>query len=106
MYTTKAEVLGRLRARAELAARAAPRARLYVFGSLLRAEEAWPADVDVLVVYELPADARRVREALAPLQGEMPLHVLFLSSSEEAQLRFVANEKCVPLETSGPREGE
>lgn len=96
MDTTKAEVLERLRAQAELVARAVPHARLFVFGSLMR-EDSWPADVDALVVYESAPDARRVREVLAPLYSELPLHVIFLSTSEEAQLQFVTNEKCVPL---------
>lgn len=76
--------------------KAVPRARMFAFGSILRTKP-WPADVDVLVVYESAGDAQHVRTVLEPLYNELPLHVLFLTSSEESQLQFVANAKCLPL---------
>jgi predicted nucleotidyltransferase len=96
MNITRSEILERLRAEADQVVSAVPHVRMFVFGSLLRTE-AWPSDVDVLVVYENPPDVVRVRALLEPLYSEMPLHVLFLSRSEEAQLQFVASENCVPL---------
>jgi hypothetical protein len=76
---------------------AVPHVRVFAFGSLLNADT-WPADVDLLVLYENAADVDLVRALLAPLSSAMPLHVLFLTSAEEAQLRFVEGEKCVPLQ--------
>ena len=93
---TRSELLERLRAEAERVVRTVPNVRMFVFGSLLRTES-WPADVDVLVVYESDSDVTLVRALLEPLNGEMPLHVLFLNRSEEAQLQFVVSENCVPL---------
>jgi predicted nucleotidyltransferase len=93
---TRGKILERLKAEANRVLRVVPHARMFVFGSLL-CTESWPSDVDMLVVYENAADVARVRALLEPLHGEMPLHVLFLSKSEEAQLQFVVSENCVPL---------
>ena len=96
MNATRSELLERLRAEAERTVRAVPRARIFVFGSLLRAES-WPSDVDVLVVYESVSDVILIRALIEPLYDEMPLHVLYLSRAEEGQLQFVVSQNCVPL---------
>lgn len=88
--------MGRLREEADRISREVPGVRLFAFGSVL-CSDSWPADVDMLVIYESPDDVSLLRLLLEPLSRKMPLHLLFLSRAEEAQLQFVIGERCVPL---------
>jgi predicted nucleotidyltransferase len=93
---TRIELLARLRSEAQRVKNALPSIRMFAFGSVLRAES-WPADVDVLIIYESDPDVALVRALLESLYDELPLHTLYLSTSEEAQLQFVVGEKCLQL---------
>jgi len=88
--------MNRLRATATLAVKAVPHVRMFVFGSFVYGES-WPGDVDILVIYEHSSDTKRIRELIAPLYNELPIHVLYLTNLEELQLQFIRNEKCIPL---------
>ena len=68
----------------------------YIFGSLLQAPEQ-AADIDILIVYRSDDSAEIVRRELREVTIRFPVHLLFLSECEEAELQFVASQRCAPL---------
>ncbi len=77
--------------------------RVFIFGSFSSGSDA-PRDLDVLVVYDSdvvpPEDAFSV---FAPLMEELgrkaglPVDCTLLTVSEEAQVGFVASERCIEI---------
>ena len=68
----------------------------YMFGSFLKAPDQ-ANDIDILVVYRSDNTADIVRRELREVATRLPIHLLFLSESEEAELQFVDSQRCVPI---------
>lgn len=64
----------------------------YLFGSFLTASH--PADIDLLIVCGESTDTLRLRNELADLCRTLPVHLLIMTSEEEAELGFVLAENC------------
>jgi hypothetical protein len=65
----------------------------FVFGSATRPNFRW-TDVDILIVYSDDRDASDVRKVMAPVCAVTPIDLLMISSAEESELNFVAEQKC------------
>lgn len=74
------------------------RFRLYVFGSVTRANTA-PNDVDLLLVYAdgTLSDAHAVAKAIRSTPATPPYDVLVASETEATQLDLVAKQGAVPV---------
>jgi predicted nucleotidyltransferase len=68
----------------------------YLFGSVLR-NNTPSRDIDVLILYEDWEDVRLVRKRLDKLELDRPLHLLFMTFAEEAELNFIRSEYCVEI---------
>lgn len=66
----------------------------YVFGSALHGVG---ADIDILIVGDDPGIFPTLKRELRAAGERLPLHVLFMVTSEERRFAFVARERCVPL---------
>lgn len=71
-------------------------AQWYLFGSFTRRPMA-AADVDVLVVCSSGSDAEAIRLQVDELSVGIPLHVLIMTQSEEAETNFITSERCIPF---------
>jgi hypothetical protein len=74
----------------------APSAVWYLFGSVLRAFEA-AADFDLLIVCDSDETVARVRYHLREVCARLPLHLMLVTQSEEAEIGFIVGEGCVQL---------
>lgn len=68
----------------------------YIFGSLLRAPQ-HAVDIDILIVYRSDDTAEIIRSELREVALRFPIHLLFLSKCEEAELQFIDSQRCVPI---------
>lgn len=68
----------------------------YLFGSLLRAPQQ-AIDIDILVLYRSDDAPEIVRSELGEIIRRFPIHLLFLSEHEEAELGFIDSQRCVPI---------
>jgi predicted nucleotidyltransferase len=75
---------------------------IFVFGSWLKS--ASPSDVDLLLVYDearhSPSDFLQVSKLIGDMLRRYfarPVHLVRLTVREEAEVRFVEREGCVPL---------
>ena len=73
-----------------------PDSKWYLFGSCILTDVV-PSDIDLLVVYSQAEDSQILRNHLRSNCDELPLHLLLLSQTEEAELNFVASEGCAPF---------
>ena len=71
-------------------------AEWYLFGSLLR-EPLQAIDIDILILYRSDDTAETIRSELREVTLRFPIHLLFLSECEEAELHFIDSERCVPI---------
>lgn len=75
--------------------------RIFLFGSAMSSET--PHDIDLLITYaatEDPQAAVQFRKKLRSRLGKyvpLPLHIILLSESEEAQTQFISREHGRPL---------
>lgn len=76
--------------------------RFYLFGSVV--DGSIGSDIDLLCVYdaeEIPPENAYAK--LKPLFDDLhdrfgsPVHPVILTNSEEAQVRFIESEECVPV---------
>lgn len=92
--------------RLQCAASAIPAARntrWYLFGSTLHNREQC-RDVDLLIIYDHEdiLQARLLLEALEDCSMPQPLDLVILSAKEEAEMKFIENERAIlvwPLKT-------
>lgn len=68
----------------------------YLFGSLLRTPQK-AVDIDILVLYRSDDTAKMIRGELRETTLRFPIHLLFLSECDEAELDFIDSEQCVPI---------
>lgn len=66
----------------------------YLFGSILDSRKT-SADIDLLVIYEDPDDAIRIREKIVDLEFHHPLDILLMTPQEADETNFVTSERCV-----------
>ena len=71
-------------------------AEWYLFGSLLRAPQQ-AIDIDILILYRSDDTAEIIRGELREVTLRFPIHLLFLSECEEAELHFIDSERCAPM---------
>ena len=67
----------------------------YVFGSASRSKK-FPNDIDILIIY----DDQNVPEKLRKLikgTGDMPVHLIFLTSQEETETNFITTQCCISI---------
>ena len=70
---------------------------LYLFGSILKAKHL-VSDIDTLIVYRSEEDISSIKEALKPVALRFPLHVIYMSESEERRFDFIDEQNARPLE--------
>lgn len=68
----------------------------YVFGSATRSKSV-PTDIDVLILYRDCRDVTTIRERVAAIDLERPVHLVFMTHEEEHELDFIKSERCVPF---------
>jgi predicted nucleotidyltransferase len=72
--------------------------KLYLFGSSMRGATD-PADIDLLVVYRDPGEARQFRRSAEKLELVRPLHLVAMTTTEEAHYSFIERTEATPLST-------
>lgn len=63
-----------------------------MFGSTLRGVG---QDVDILIVGPAGEALARLKEEIAAVGEELPLHIIYMDQSEAVETDFIAREKCV-----------
>ena len=83
------EEMHRIRARV-------PTSRWFLFGSITTTKRP-VGDIDLLVVCKTTADCTTVRAELASICARFPAHLLLMTTSEEAEVRFIQDESTVEI---------
>jgi predicted nucleotidyltransferase len=83
------EEMKRIRARV-------PTSRWFFFGSITTTKRP-VGDIDLLVVCETTADCTTVRAKLASICARFPIHLLLMTASEEAEVKFIQGESAMEL---------
>lgn len=78
-----------------------PTSRWFFFGSITT-ESRPVADIDLLVVCTTIADCMTVRTELASICARFPIHLLLMTSAEEAEVMFVRGECAIEFTPSKP----
>jgi len=73
-----------------------PSSRWYLFGSITTTQRP-VGDIDLLVVCKTTADCETVRAELASICERFPIHLLLMTPSEEAEVKFIQSESAVEL---------
>lgn len=86
-----------------------PTSRWFLFGSITKTKRP-VRDIDLLVVCKTNDDCAAVRAELAPFSAQFPIHLLLMTPSEEAEVKFIHSESAVEFtwreRKSGPIEGK
>jgi hypothetical protein len=77
-----------------------PTGRWFFFGSIATAKRT-VGDIDLLVVCETTVDSTTVRAELASVCGRFPIHLLLMTLSEEAEVRFIQSQRAVEIIPDG-----
>jgi predicted nucleotidyltransferase len=85
-----------LKEKAEALASCVSGTQWYLFGSATRHAKL-PADLDLLVVYQNDSDVLQLRKTLEAYSQSLPLHILFLRKDEEAELRFISEQRAMRI---------
>jgi hypothetical protein len=73
-----------------------PHSQWYLFGSITTTKR--PVDdFDLLVICKTAADCIAVRTELAAICEQLPIHLLIMTPSEEAEVNFIRRERAVEL---------
>jgi predicted nucleotidyltransferase len=72
-----------------------PTSRWFLFGSVTRTKRP-VADIDLLVVCE-PPDCPTIRTELAATCARFPVHLLLMTPSEEAEVKFIVGQNAVEI---------
>jgi hypothetical protein len=73
-----------------------PTSRWFFFGSITTTKRP-VGDIDLLVVCETARDCISVRADLASICARFPIHLLLMTQSEEAEVKFIHGERAVEL---------
>lgn len=73
-----------------------PEAIWYLFGSVLDSSDC-AADIDILILCPNASTVEVVRHELSALCDQFPIHLFLLMTEEEAELDFVAAQRCVQI---------
>lgn len=73
-----------------------PTSRWFLFGSIMTTKRP-VGDIDLLVVGKTTADCTTVRVELASLCTRFPIHLLLMTPSEEAEVKFIQGESAVEI---------
>jgi hypothetical protein len=73
-----------------------PTSRWYFFGSITTTKRP-VGDIDLLVICKSPAECTTVRTELALICGRFPIHVLLMTPSEEAEVKFIQSASAVEI---------
>ncbi len=83
------EEMQRIRARVQTS-------RWFIFGSITTTKRP-VRDIDLLVVCKTTADCTTVRAELASICARFPVHLLLMTPSEEAEVKFIQGESAVEI---------
>jgi hypothetical protein len=78
----------------------ARRSRWYLFGSITTARRP-VGDIDLLVVCETSDECSLVRSELGLICSQWPIHLLLMTVSEEAEVRFIEGQGAVEIAACG-----
>ena len=70
--------------------------RWFFFGSITTTKRP-VGDIDLLVVCKTTADCTTVRAELASICAQFPIHLLLMTPSEEAEVKFILGEGAVEI---------
>jgi predicted nucleotidyltransferase len=73
-----------------------PTSRWFFFGSITTTKRP-VGDIDLLVVCKNTSDCTTVRAELASICARFPVHLLLMTSSEEAEVKFIRSESAVEI---------
>lgn len=73
----------------------------YLFGSITTTKRP-VGDIDLLVVCETDADCATMRVELTSICARFPIHLLLMTSSEEAEVKFVEAQRAVKMASAWP----
>jgi hypothetical protein len=76
--------------------RRVPTSRWFFFGSITTTKRP-VGDIDLLVICETAADCIAARADLTSICAQFPIHLLLMTRSEEAELRFIQGESAVEI---------
>jgi predicted nucleotidyltransferase len=88
------EEMRRIRARV-------PTSRWFFFGSITTTKRP-VGDIDLLVVCKTTVDCTTVRAELASICARFPIHLLLMTPSEEAEVKFIQGESAVEIAPGSP----
>lgn len=94
------ELIRQVHAMAERADATIGNTRWYIFGSAL-CGPALAADVDLLVVCQTHPAADAIRRIAGEFAFSRPIDLSILTEDEEAEVGFVANQRCVQVFPGG-----
>ena len=83
------EEMQRLRARV-------PTSRWFFFGTITTTKRP-VGDIDLLVVCKTTANCTTVRAGLASICVRFPFHLLLMTPSEEAEVKFIQDQRAVEI---------
>ena len=78
-----------------------PNSRWFFFGSITTTKRP-VGDFDLLVICKTAADCIAVRTELASICERLPIHLLLMIPSEEAEVNFIQSERAVELNPCSP----
>lgn len=73
-----------------------PSSRWFLFGSITTTKRP-VADIDLLVVCKTSADCATVRAELTLICARFPIHLLLMTTREEAEAGFIRGERAVEI---------
>lgn len=73
-----------------------PGSRWFLFGSIIAARRP-VSDIDILVVCATNDDCKSIRSALVPVCSRWPIHLLLMTVSEEAEVKFIDGQGAVEI---------
>ncbi len=73
-----------------------PTSRWFFFGSITTTKRP-VGDIDLLVVCRTTADCATVRAGLVSICARFPVHLLLMTPSEEAEVKFIQGESAVEI---------
>lgn len=65
-----------------------PNNHCYLFGSIIEEKKSLKSDIDILILYRNKNEPKIIREKLDQILMSFPIHIIFLTYEEEAELNF------------------
>lgn len=66
-----------------------PNNKCYLFGSSLKENKKLKSDIDIVILYRNENEPSIIREKLDQTLMSFPIHIVFLTYSEEVELNFL-----------------